>query len=68
MSPGVAQFYMYETFSALSHIHSLGYVYRDLKPENTMIDAEGHIKLIDFGFSTKPDAQVAMYLYIFLCM
>lgn len=60
MVPGAAQFYVFETFSALKHLHSLGYVYRDLKPENIMIDADGHIKLVDFGFSTKPDAQGLM--------
>lgn len=37
---------------ALEHIHGLGYTYRDLKPENLMIDARnGYLKLIDFGFA-----------------
>jgi CRP-like cAMP-binding protein len=37
---------------ALEHIHVLGYTYRDLKPENLMIDARnGYLKLIDFGFA-----------------
>lgn len=60
MKPQVAQFYLLETFCALQHLHSLGYVYRDLKPENILIDAEGHIKLVDFGFSTRPDVQGMM--------
>ena len=34
----------------IEHIHSRKFVYRDLKPENLMISADGHIKLIDFGF------------------
>lgn len=49
------RFYMHEIFSALDHLQSLGYVYRDLKPENVMLDEEGHCKLVDFGFSTRPD-------------
>ena len=49
------RFYMHEIFSALDHLQFLGYVYRDLKPENVMLDEEGHCKLVDFGFSTRPD-------------
>jgi len=30
-----------------------GIAYRDLKPENILIDAEGHLKLVDFGFAKK---------------
>jgi tRNA A-37 threonylcarbamoyl transferase component Bud32 len=49
--PAVAKFYATEIFCALDYIHSIGYVYRDLKPENVILDEEGHCKLVDFGFA-----------------
>jgi len=36
---------------ALEHIHGLGYSYRDLKPENLLINSRGYLKLVDFGFA-----------------
>jgi protein kinase X len=47
----VALFYIVEIILALSHIHSFSIAYRDLKPENLLIDREGHIKITDFGFA-----------------
>jgi eukaryotic-like serine/threonine-protein kinase len=40
-----------EICEALDYIHNHGVVHRDLKPENIMVDAEDHIKLIDFGIA-----------------
>ncbi|KAH6853890.1 kinase-like domain-containing protein [Chaetomium sp. MPI-CAGE-AT-0009] len=51
-SEETAAFYMAEMVLALTHLHAnLGVVYRDLKPENCLLDAEGHLLLTDFGLS-----------------
>ena len=50
-SNDVALFYLTEILLAFQYLHSMDIAYRDLKPENLLIDKEGHIKLTDFGFS-----------------
>ncbi|CAE7663497.1 PRKX [Symbiodinium pilosum] len=45
------RFYSGEIVLAFGYLHSLHVVYRDLKPENALLDFEGHIKLTDFGFA-----------------
>lgn len=42
-------FYAAEIFLALVHIHNAGMIYRDLKPQNVLLNADGHIKLVDMG-------------------
>lgn len=48
-----ANFYTSEIILALEYLHSLSIVYRDLKPENLLIDNDGHLKITDFGFAKK---------------
>ena len=46
-----AKFYTAEIILALEYLHNAGVVYRDVKPENILIDSEGHVRLTDFGLS-----------------
>jgi serine/threonine protein kinase len=46
-----ARFYACEITLAFQYLHKKNVVYRDLKPENLLIDREGHLKITDFGFA-----------------
>lgn len=49
----MAKFYITEMVLAIASIHKLNYVHRDIKPDNLVLDASGHIRLADFGSCLK---------------
>ncbi|XP_056336866.1 rho-associated protein kinase 2-like isoform X5 [Danio aesculapii] len=51
-----ARFYTAEVVMALDAIHSLGFIHRDIKPDNMLLDRNGHLKLADFGTCMKMDS------------
>ncbi|KAB5542338.1 hypothetical protein PHYPO_G00090510 [Pangasianodon hypophthalmus] len=52
LSEEITQFYIAETVLAIDSIHQLGFIHRDIKPDNLLLDSRGHVKLSDFGLCT----------------
>ncbi|XP_076872449.1 rho-associated protein kinase 2-like isoform X5 [Brachyhypopomus gauderio] len=50
-----ACFYTAEVVLALDAIHTMGFIHRDIKPDNMLLDRKGHLKLADFGTCMKMD-------------
>lgn len=53
----IAVFYAAQVVLAFEYLHFVGIIYRDLKPENLVIDARGYLKLTDFGYAKKIDRK-----------
>uniref|UniRef100_A0A8C4RCF8 non-specific serine/threonine protein kinase n=1 Tax=Erpetoichthys calabaricus TaxID=27687 RepID=A0A8C4RCF8_ERPCA len=49
----MCQFYLAEMVMAIHSVHQLGYVHRDIKPDNILLDVHGHVRLGDFGSCLK---------------
>eukprot|EP01083_Nonionella_stella_P264307 896806_1 len=57
LSPAKAQFFMGCVVLAFEYLHLKQIVYRDLKPENLVLDFRGYLKLCDLGFAKKLDTE-----------
>lgn len=62
-SEAEARFFATCTLEALAYIHERNIIYRDLKPENLVIDNKGYVKLADFGFAKKLGVRGKTYTF-----
>lgn len=60
-----AQFYCAEIILALEYLHKHGIIHRDIKPDNMLLSATGHVKLTDFGLSKIEISRGNPCLYIY---
>lgn len=56
------RFYMAEVALAIKSVHDINYLHRDLKPDNVLLDANGHIKLSDFGLCKGFESSPVPYM------
>ena len=57
-----SRFYIAETICAIESVHKHNYIHRDLKPDNILLDAQGHIKLTDFGLCKHAQIKSTPYV------
>ena len=63
MQDTTARFYVGCVILAFDYLHDRGIIYRDLKPENLLLDSSGYVKLTDFGFSRKLNGGEAAWTF-----
>ena len=51
-SEDMTRFYIAELVLAIESVHKYGFIHRDIKPDNVLLDQNGHVKLTDFGLAT----------------
>ena len=59
----LAKFYFCEILLGIEYLHSKDIVYRDIKPENILIDIDGHVKIADFGLAKVIPARQKSYSF-----
>lgn len=57
LSDRETQFYIAQTVLAIHSVHRHNYIHRDIKPDNLLLDAKGHMKLSDFGLCKPIDCS-----------